>query len=495
MKKIRKYYRITFRLISPMSVGSGENNETDRDLIRDSRGIPYIPGSSLAGIYRGLFSRETAEKYFGPELNKEKIQNATEETNDRKAQRTQNAQIDTKLCDSAVITYDAFSDEREYLIAKRDMVELDEYKTAVPGGKFDFQILEPGVRFVTFIEQQMDHVDQQYVLNEIADAWRKGKIRIGAKTGRGYGQTECIQIDTAMFDLEQENERNAWLDFDLYDPGDPNWNSGINRDCRPWCLQDLSPLAEGYEKVKSAYQREQIKISEGGECSIVLELKQQGGISVRKYTTEPGEADYMQLTSQIGPGGGKQDNHSLQVPVIPGTSWAGAFQAQMGRLDSGFRKNQPAGELFFGRKKDEKGDGNRTRIRFSESRISGGRWVRYTRNAIDRFTGGTVAGALYTEKTYYYGTTKLVISCDFGNRGESAERIGGEERKRFARALAAAILDLHNGYLAVGGLTAVGRGLFSVEKIVINGNTYLLSEQNGEQLYPELVKAIAGKGE
>lgn len=267
MKKIRKYYRITFRLVSPMSVGSGESNETDRDLIRDSRGTPYIPGSSLAGIYRSLFSRKTAERYFGPELNKEKIQN---ETKDRKTQRTHNAQPQTKLCDSAVITYDAYPDEREYLITKRDMVELDEYKTAVPGGKFDFQILEPGVRFVTFIEQQLDHMDQQYVLNEIADAWRKGTIRIGAKTGRGYGQTECIQIDTAMFDLAQENERNAWLDFDLYDPGDPNWNSGINRDCRPWCLQDLSPLAEGYEKVKSAYQREQIKISEGGECSIVF---------------------------------------------------------------------------------------------------------------------------------------------------------------------------------------------------------------------------------
>ena len=29
--------------------------------------------------------------------------------------------------------------------------------------------------------------------------------------------------------------------------------------------------------------------------------------------------------------------------------------------------------------------------------------------------------------------------------------------------------DLHFGYLAVGGLTAVGRGLFEIEKITVDG--------------------------
>ena len=34
--------------------------------------------------------------------------------------------------------------------------------------------------------------------------------------------------------------------------------------------------------------------------------------------------------------------------------------------------------------------------------------------------------------------------------------------------LSAVICDLDRGYLAVGGLTSVGRGLFTVEKIFIN---------------------------
>ena len=66
MKRIKKYYRIQFQLTSPLAVGSGENHLTDRDIVRDSRGIPYIPGTALAGVYRSLFPKEIAEQYFWP---------------------------------------------------------------------------------------------------------------------------------------------------------------------------------------------------------------------------------------------------------------------------------------------------------------------------------------------------------------------------------------------------------------------------------------------
>ena len=78
MKRIKKYYRIVFELTSPLSVGSGENNVTDRDILRDGRGVPYIPGTALAGVYRSLFSEGTAEEYFGPELTEEKIRDGLE---------------------------------------------------------------------------------------------------------------------------------------------------------------------------------------------------------------------------------------------------------------------------------------------------------------------------------------------------------------------------------------------------------------------------------
>ena len=230
------------------------------------------------------------------------------------------------------------------------------------------------------------------------------------------------------------------------------------------------------------------------KCSITLELRQQGGISVRQYTTEVDEADYKQLTAQRIAGEEGEDEKE-GTPVIPGTSWAGAFRAQMGRLDPDFRKGRTIAEKFFGKAKNKGEDSRKSRIGFSESRITGGKWVVNTRNAIDRFTGGTVDGALYTEKTYYNGRTVLEITCDFSGNGEKAFSVSEDERKKFAETMAAAILDLNNGYMAVGGLTAVGRGLFTVEKTTVNKKEFAFADQAVDDIYPELVKAIAGKEE
>ena len=144
-------------------------------------------------------------------------------------------------------------------------------------------------------------------------------------------------------------------------------------------------------------------------------------------------------------------------------------------------------EMFFGAKKSKDKENRKSCIRFSESRIEGGKWVTYTRNAIDRFTGGTVDGALYTEKTYYNGNTELCIDCDFSGMEQ-------EGRNHFASVMAAAIMDLHGGYMAVGGLTAVGRGIFKITEIWIDGKRYLPEEYEMPELYQGLAGAIAGKG-
>ena len=52
IQKITKkvYYRIEFTLKSPLSIGSGDNSNTDRDIILNSQRKPYIPGSAIAGV-------------------------------------------------------------------------------------------------------------------------------------------------------------------------------------------------------------------------------------------------------------------------------------------------------------------------------------------------------------------------------------------------------------------------------------------------------------
>ncbi len=471
---IKKYYRITFELVSPLSIGCGENNLTDSDLIRDSRGIPYIPGTALAGVYRQLFSKTSAEAYFGPDLTQERILLAAETGKN-------------PLWESEVRVYDAYMiNPGKRVLGKRDMVALDEYKTAVEGAKFDFEILEPGAVFVTYIEQTMEREDQQYVCDELAFAWICGEIQLGAKTGRGYGYTRGLQADAATFHLDVPDELEKWLDFDMYkgpdSKGDSLWKSAGT----PFCLSGLNPENPEYVRISEVYRRENIFRDRKNCRRLTLTLRQKGGISIRQYSTDVGDADYKQLTRKWDAHSGKTADPE-GVPVIPGTSWAGAFRAQIANLDPDFGKNRPLASLFFGRAKERGVDSSRSRIAFSESAFSGGTWITYTRNAIDRFTGGTVDGALYTEKTYYNGSTELEISCDFTG-------LETKDTERFARIMAAAVLDLHNGYLSVGGLTAAGRGIFRIEKLMIDGKAFSLPE-NGEKVYEELADAISGKEE
>lgn len=451
MRKIKKYYRIRFKLTSPLSVGSGQNGITDRDIVLDGRGVPYIPGSALAGVYRHLFSTETANRYFGTELTEEKLKKSMKE----------GAKV---LSASNVVVYDAtIMHPEKAVVATRDMVELDEYKVAVTGAKFDLQVLEPGVEFVTYVEQNMESLQEQHVLEEIGRAWKDKKIQLGAKTGRGYGQTELVELSECCFDLSDAEQCGRWLDFKMYE--DAEWRT---KDEAGW--QDSSLLTGKYSKIG-------IVLREEKKLCIGLDLKQRSGISVRQYSTNIDEEDYRQMV--------RKDNTAF----IPGTTWAGAFRAQMGKLDASFAKHTVLTELFFGKVKGkEDSEGRKTRITFSESELDKGREEKYTRNSINRFSGGIVNGALYTEKSYFDGITRLNITCDITNLDTAIV-------KGFVTVLAATILDLDRGYMAVGGLTSVGHGLFEVLEVYVNGDKLEWKQIPEKEQFKALRNAIYREGE
>ncbi|MBR6769763.1 MAG: hypothetical protein IKM28_00695 [Lachnospiraceae bacterium] len=411
MKKIIKkiYYKIEFELASPMTIGTGENQFTDKDIARNSKGVPYIPGTALAGINRSFFDdneeKERINKYFG------------------------NVSME-QIVESRIVFYDAqIADEEEsYMVSNRDMVALDLYKTAIVGAKFDMETLEPGIKFVTYMEQNYLDKNDEAIADEIVNHWLRNEVYLGAKTMRGYGAIRKVKVWKIAFGFASEDKSEKtlveWLAFDMYRKSD--WES-----------------AELVEKPE-----------EESRYMLQLELKQVGGISIRRYTTQllqneqEAVPDYEQLTVH--------EKEEI-LPVIPGTSWAGAFRHRMQQLVPDLNN-----KLCFG-VVDEK-EKVKSNIRFSETQISKAKAKIYSRNTINRFTGGTVDGALFTEKAYYGGETTLVIS--FGK--------APEDKVKYA--LAAAIADLHHGFLAVGGLTSIGRGCFQVKKV--NGK-----EVEGDDIY------------
>ena len=393
MKK--KYYKVSFKLSSPLILGSGFSAETDKDILKDAKGIPFIPASSIAGICQSAMQNLWAKRGLDETRREEKKKKYFGDvSNDG-----ENIQSHSKIC-----FYDATISKGTPHISVRDGVGLDEYKVARKSAKFDMEVLEPGVTFVTYFEQNFYSEGEEDIIKDLATIWKNAQIYLGAKTMRGYGAIQEVHVWKKEFDFSKKDSVTEWLSFDMY----ADWN-------------------EDEEEITGSYV-------EGG---LLLELKQVGGISIRKYTEENEESvpDSEQLTIW---------NNGKEIPVIPGSSWAGAFLHRMKELDP-----QENYEALFGDCK------SKSVIRFSESQIMGAKEKVLTRNAIDRFSGGAMDKALFTEKTYYGGSTTLKIN--FSEKKALTENA--------ARTLAACITDLHYGFLSVGGLTAVGRGLFCIEKV------------------------------
>ena len=392
-KIIKKHYlKITFQLDSPLCIGSGRNDITDQDILRDARGIPYIPGSAVAGVLREacqeIMDKKAWKYYFG--------YSSTNTGNKIKS--------DDDIIESQIVFYDAtlVGDNKnkdgnpKYRISQRDGVALNEYKSAKKQAKFDWEILEGDCKFQTFIEiseeESTSKISAEEMLINIAKVWKEADIRFGAKTTRGFGKICNIDIIGRSFELVKnpDNGIEDWLEFNLFD--DESWEVGysyedmlktLNED-KKWTLKDSKKLS--------------------------LKLRLEGGLSIRRYSTQCSEGesspDQEQMTTL---------SSGDEVAVIPGTTWAGAIGHRMEELIEGskvtkFKRSEKDIQSYhyFGAANDN--DKEKSLIYFGESRLTGGEFKIMSRNAIDRFLGSTAEGALFTEKIYIGGETTLDIS-------------------------------------------------------------------------------------
>lgn len=392
----RRYFSFDIALVSSLSLGSGLNENTDSDVLLDSRDKPYIPATSIAGVLASRLGKEDKERLCG------KISDNGE-----------NKQ-------SHVIFYDAlYAGESEPVISVRNSVHLID-KVGEDGAKFDFEIVESGVRFRTYIEldDSVSADDEKLFLSQLA-ALNSGILRFGHKTTRGYGQVRLENVRRLAFD-----DISKWLRFDMYD--DDCWTG-----------------AETFEPPET-----------GSDTDIIeLELELKSALSIRSYTTEvaadgePTAPDFKYLSLRNG------------KPVIPGTTWAGVFRDGVARLLGVDKMTDAKMQELFGYVEQGTKITQKSKITFSESVFEGGTYEKklITRNSIDRFSAATNDGALYTELTIYSGKTSLIVTLPKGTDID------------LKTALLAAFADLDNGFIAVGGLTSVGRGLFEIKTLRLNG--------------------------
>ena len=393
----RTYYDINVEMTSPTNVGGGRTVNTDADVLRNRRGEVFIPGSSLAGAFRN---------FIGDELDKASVFGFSS---------------DEKGTMSSLMISDLYFIPETVKVSIRDRVSLDD--TKIVDNKFDLEVLEAGARGTIHIEtiHRESMEDPSEYIDSIILALNEGDIRLGAVKNRGFGRVRVIDIRQKVFKRDDREEWIKYLSGDEETQGSAvafdDWKEDRN----------FEPKFEKHTQT----------------------LRLQGGISIRKYSAEPGKPDYEHITSN-------------GEPVIPGTSWNGAIRSGAKKIlrDLGLKAEDAEKLLqdWFGKKREKEDDRSKnnaswqSRIVFAESVIKGSKMLPMTRNNINRFTAGAKSSALYTELTCIGGETELEYMVRKDKYQLAIEGM-----------MKLVVKDLCMGFVPVGGLTAVGRGVFAGE--------------------------------
>lgn len=405
MIKSKIYYYVRMELLSPISIGNGDDLLTDHDCLRNSKGVPFIPGTSLAGVFSHYLSDEMLA-LFTPKIGDEYKQSPY------------------YISDANIVLDDK---KRNVSTSIRDGVKLKPDKIAEDGAKFDFEIVESSTKFdfrIEVIVRDHDNIDKmKKVVDVILHGLNSGEILLGYKSKRGYGKVKIEDVKIKEF---TKNSLEEMLLFDKYQMDKYDQYS----------IPDID--------------------NENKYDYIEVHLRQVGGISIRKYSATAGEVDFEHVTSN-----GK--------PVIPGTSWNGLIRRQIAEyLDDDIISNCCVKiNDWFGEAKKRDTTGRASNIIIEESIIQDAKRIQITRNKISRFSAGVSNRALFSEVSYFNGDTVLGIKVK-----KSIEE--DPDNSRIIGLISLVIKDIDNGFIALGGQTAIGRGLFKVLKVTLNGNEFIL---------------------
>jgi CRISPR/Cas system CSM-associated protein Csm3 (group 7 of RAMP superfamily) len=397
------FYRFEMITATPLSIGASSATVTDHDVLQNSQG-PLIPATSLAGALEAYAKANHLDLFT------------------------------SQAVMSKFIISDGHFVNAQPRLGIRDGIALDENKQTKDTAKYNYQVIDKDEAWTFTMEVTVrEHflaekkMTLEGVLNEynreagaLLSAIQSFDIRFGYKKNRGFG---CMKILNAQYRTFFGASLKELIGFD----GKQGMIS--------------LPLPETHSPF----------------LTICCPLKLDSGLIIRGYSSKPNEPDIVQISA------GKD-----QKACIPGSSLSGMLRHQMEKIEKELNPNLDFPLMdMFGTSPDCKTDPHMSRIIVDESYLekdpSKGGYCQNTRSSVDRFSGAGLNRALYTEKAWYYGTTKLVLHIDSDETKVPKELIG---------LLLLAILDFSKGYCAIGGETSIGNGILLGDDIEINGKPF-----------------------
>ncbi len=462
--KYRLLSRITLEALSPLVIGSGNKNiKTDTVVAKDVNELPYIPATTLAGLIRHSLPEEEQRRWMGYQTKEESY-------------GSQLILSEAKILSEDGKPIDGLSNKEDavkqlcYQLPIRQHVRINHQGVAEKNGKFDEEIVPKGMRFC-FEMELMSEEDDNEIMDKILSTIQSNGFRIGSGSRSGFGQISIVSILHKKLDLSTPEDlklylskssslENIWKGFEPYTPA---VNTNTDYISYELTLQptDFMFFGAGF----------------GNECSDMT--------FVREPVIQWDNDDRASIIEKE------------KVVLIPGSSVKGALAHRTAyhynklkgcfadgksaeELQEHVGKQNDAVKLLFGSEGDKRGkDKKRGNILISDViQIQTKELEKKVLNhvKIDRFTGGAVTGALFSEEVLYAPKVSFTLEILLDKaaitelKENKEDKENNVDKNKALEAFETALTDLCKGYLPLGGSVNRGNGTFkgSLKK---NGET------------------------
>lgn len=437
---------------TPLVIGSGRKTMlTDAAILKDINGFPYIPGTSIAGILSHALDEKTKGTFFGVK--------STSKENDNDSKGSDIIFSEGKIIDLKGNVIDGISNSsdtdfsnRFKRLPKRNHVRLTDKGVAKNAGKFDEEVIYKGCRFVFDIEMVVKSGDLDSAssfFDEVLSSLYSSTFRIGGGTRNGFGKMKVHEIKKRTLILSNECELEKYL----------NHSSYLSSNYADWEAFEKSSTDEGW-------------------ITYELTLKPNDFFSFGAGFGDK-DVDDIQVREECIEWNGQNEGTFKEKYLIPATSLKGAIAHRVAfysNLKEGKYAMQILSEefdnysggmnkavgLLFGYHNDEQ----RRRIcifndLFVEKTDEKEKEKVFNHVSIDRFTGGAIDGALFSEKVIDGRDLELKTTIMVKDTGEEGITDALECLER-------ALKDIDLGTLTFGGGSGRGHGTFKCT-IIKNG--------------------------
>ncbi len=487
MKYSNRYIaRIVIEAETPIAVGGGNKDlALDRPVAKEANGIPFIPGTSLAGVLRHAIYDHAGEReetgrlikilddIFGYQNDKNQENSLGSRLSVSSAHLTgKRGKVFDGLCliPEKDVNYEFIDRYKELPVRQHVRMSHRGAADTVNKGKFDEEVLYKGSRFIFEIEMKgtgENKNEDDKIWNRLLNIFNHPDFRIGGGSSRGFGQIKVKEIKSLILDLTDSKQRTTYLEH----------SSCLDTEFPGELFQKDEKQSSNYISYRLILKPEDFYLFSSGLKSDIADMNP---------VTEP----------VVGWNDKDEPCFSEEMVLVPASSVKGAVSHRVAyhynKLAHNFAdkltdpqdhvgEENIAVKTLFGLASDYSNQkpGRKGAVLSSDIYRKTVHYKKLDHVAIDRFTGGAIDGALFNENVVYEENEFILefhVNPDVvANR--KADNNKPEEKDFILKAFEKTLMDICSGSLPLGGGTMRGNGIF-------NGTLKLNKNGKYETLYP-----------